>query len=103
MKLKIKVIPGSSRNKILGWLGDNLKVAVTAPPQAGKANKAVIELFAKTLKIEKKTIEITSGQTSFRKVIEFKIKDENKILEKLNLVCKHKYSSSRKTDINKLM
>lgn len=84
MKLKIKIVPGSSRNKIVGALGDSIKVAVTAPPQAGCANKAVIELFAQTLEIDKNTIKIIQGQKSFRKVIEFKVKDENRILEKLN-------------------
>lgn len=41
MKLVLKVIPGASREGIAGWLGDTLKVRVTALPEGGKANRAV--------------------------------------------------------------
>lgn len=90
MKIKIKVIPNSSRNEIVGQLGDCLKVVVTAPPQAGKANEAVRELFSKELAINKKSIQISSGKSSFRKVIQVNASDEKKIMEKLKIVAKHK-------------
>jgi len=45
-RLKVKVVPGSSRDQIAGWLGDALKIKVTAPPERGKANEAVIEILA---------------------------------------------------------
>jgi hypothetical protein len=40
-RLRIKVVPGSSRDEVVGWLGDALKIKVTAPPQKGRANEAV--------------------------------------------------------------
>ena len=49
VKLPIKVIPGSSRNCIAGWLGDTLRVRVTASPERGKANAAVESLLSETL------------------------------------------------------
>jgi len=40
-RLSLKVVPGSSRDEIVGWLGDSLKVKVMSPPEKGHANEAV--------------------------------------------------------------
>jgi uncharacterized protein (TIGR00251 family) len=69
--LRIKVVPGSSRTKVDGWLGESLKVRVTAKPEKGKANEAVISLLAETLRIPKEYIRIASGASPPTKV--FKI------------------------------
>jgi uncharacterized protein len=68
-RLNVKVVPGSSRNQIVGWLGDALKIKVAAPPEKGKANEAVIELLAETLGIDADAIKIESGHASPSKVI----------------------------------
>lgn len=52
-----------------GWLGEALKVRVTAKPEKGKANEAVVSLLADTLRIPKKDITIASGVSSPRKVL----------------------------------
>jgi len=70
MKLHLKVIPKSSRNRIVGWIGERLKIQVTAPPERGKANQAVIELLAETLGISGGQVRITSGETSPLKTVE---------------------------------
>lgn len=44
-ELRIKVVPGASRSGVAGALGDRLKVRVAAPPEGGKANRAVEELL----------------------------------------------------------
>lgn len=59
--LKIKVIPNSSTNAITGWIDDALKVKLMAPPEDGKANKALVQLLSKQLKIAQKHIKITAG------------------------------------------
>jgi uncharacterized protein (TIGR00251 family) len=69
-KLEIKVVPGASRNQISGWLGDRLKIRVQAPPESGKANKAVQKLLAKELGISPRDITITSGTSSPLKTLE---------------------------------
>ncbi len=70
MKLEIKVVPGASRNQISGWLGDRLKIRVQAPPESGKANKAIIKLLAKALDLSPRNIQIISGGASPLKTIE---------------------------------
>ncbi|QDU32973.1 hypothetical protein KS4_10120 [Poriferisphaera corsica] len=67
--VRIKVVPNASRTKIVGRLGDRIKIAVAAPPEAGKANKQIIALLAKTLKLPKKQIEIDTGHTQPQKTI----------------------------------
>ena len=64
-----KVVPGAKRERIVGTLGDGLKVAVSAPPEAGKANAAVVKLLAAGLALRDDQITITRGHASPRKEI----------------------------------
>ena len=73
-RLVVKLTPKASRNRIEGIAADSegqslLKVSVTAIPEDGKANKALINLLAKSWKIAKSSIEITSGATDRRKIL----------------------------------
>ena len=69
VEISIKVVPGASRDRIAGLLGDALKIQVAAPPEKGKANEAVIRLLAATLGCPAKDISVVKGQTSPRKTI----------------------------------
>ena len=62
--VSVKVQPNSSRNRVAGEYADQIKIAVTVAPEKGKANKAVIKLFAKWLGIKSLDIQIISGETS---------------------------------------
>lgn len=68
-RLKVKVVPGSSRDEIVGWLGDALKIKVTAPPEKGKANEAVLEILADRLGVGTDDIKVVSGHSSPSKVV----------------------------------
>jgi uncharacterized protein (TIGR00251 family) len=46
-----------------------LQARVRAVPQDGKANEALIELLAKTLRVRKSAVELMSGATSRQKII----------------------------------
>jgi len=70
VKLAIKVVPGSSREGIAGWLGETLKVRVSAPAEGGKANAAVERVVSAALGLPKAKARIVAGNTSPRKVIE---------------------------------
>lgn len=62
--IRIKVVPRSSVNEVVGREGDTYKVKITSPPVDGLANRALMELLAKRLGVSKGCIEITSGQRS---------------------------------------
>lgn len=49
-----------------------LKIRVVAPPEKGKANKALLTFIAKQLGIKKNALQITSGKTSCIKQIQLK-------------------------------
>ena len=70
VKLPIKVVAGSSRSGIAGWLGDALRVRVSAPAERGRANAAVEALLIEVLGLSKGGARIVSGSTSPRKVVE---------------------------------
>lgn len=65
----VKVHPRAKKNAITGEVGDELKLALTAPPVEGKANQACIDFFANLLKVPRSSITIAAGQTSRKKVI----------------------------------
>lgn len=67
VELCIKVVPGASRSRIAGPLGDALKIQIAAPPEKGKANEAVIALLAKTLQCPRSDVSLIAGATSPRK------------------------------------
>ena len=62
IELRLKVVPGASRSQIVGVLGDRLKIRVTAAPEQGKANRAVIRLLSDWLGVN--GIEIVVGDSS---------------------------------------
>jgi uncharacterized protein len=67
--IHIYVAPRSSSNKVVGLHNGALKVALTAPPVDGAANKALVEFLAKTLGVPKSGVTIVSGETSRNKTL----------------------------------
>ena len=67
--IRFKVLPRSSRTQIIGKEGDLFKVKLTSPPVGGRANRALIEVLSKKLKVPKGNIEITSGERSRLKTV----------------------------------
>ncbi len=65
--LSVRVQPKASKNAVRGVHGEALKIALTAPPVEGAANKALIAFVAKGLGIPKASVAILSGQTSRNK------------------------------------
>jgi uncharacterized protein (TIGR00251 family) len=78
-RLKVRVAPGASRPGIVGRHGTGWKVRVTAAPEAGKANEAVVRLLADTLVLPVREIEIVSGHSSRDKIVELAGPDSGRI------------------------
>ena len=67
--IRVRVLPRTSKNQIVGVDGGVFKVKLTAPPVEGKANKALVSFLAKKLGLPKRDIEIVSGEHSREKSI----------------------------------
>ena len=68
-RIALKVVPGSRRDQIVGPLGDRLKIKVSAPPEDGRANRAVCDLLASALGLSTRAVEVIAGATSPEKTI----------------------------------
>ena len=69
-RLRLRVSPGSGRAEIVGRHGDAWKVRVTASPEHGRANDAVLRLVADTLSVPLDAVSIVSGHGARDKIIE---------------------------------
>jgi uncharacterized protein len=81
--LGVKVVPGSSRTAIAGVWNGMLKVKVAAPPEKGKANKALVEFLAAALGLKGKDVAVISGQTNPVKHVEIAGRIEASVLDEL--------------------
>jgi uncharacterized protein len=65
--LPVRAQPGARKAGILGEHAGALKVAVTAPPEDGRANKALAELLAKALNLKRSQVKLLSGEANREK------------------------------------
>ena len=82
--LNVKVVPGSSRDRVAGRYGEGVKVQVSAPPEGGKANRAVEELLAAALGVKAQQVRVVKGHSSPRKVVQVEGADAD-VLARLRL------------------
>ncbi len=62
--LPVRAQPGARRAGVQGEQAGALKVAVTAPPENGRANQALVEVLRKSLGVKRSQVELIGGQTS---------------------------------------
>jgi uncharacterized protein len=63
----VRAQPGAKRNALVGEQAGSLKIAVTAPPDRGRANKALVEVLCTQFGLKKARVELISGPTSREK------------------------------------
>lgn len=62
--------PGARQSAVVGRHGEAWKVRVAAPPEAGRANAAVVALLAEELAVERLAVRIVGGRTGRDKIVE---------------------------------
>jgi len=68
-RISVQLTPRAARDQVAGWQDGVLRVRVTAPPVAGKANEALCRLLAGALGVPKSRVGIVSGATGRRKTV----------------------------------
>jgi len=69
VRLRLRVKAGARRNALLGTHAGALKLSVTAAPEKGKANKAVLALLAGRLDLPASSLELISGASAPDKTV----------------------------------
>ena len=67
--LDLLIQPKASRDQIIGLHGEELKVAITAPPVDGQANSHLVKFLAKQFKVAKGQITIVRGELGRHKTV----------------------------------
>lgn len=67
--LRLYIQPKASRDSIVGLHGDELKVAITAPPVDGQANAHLVKFFAKQFRVAKSQVIIEKGESGRHKQV----------------------------------
>lgn len=71
--LPVRAQPGARKAGAKGEQNGALKLAVTAPPEDGRANEALVELIRELLQLKRSQVELIAGHTSREK--KFLIRD----------------------------
>lgn len=75
----VRVSPSAPKTRIIGLLGDRLKVAVAAPPEDNRANKELEEALAGWLAVASSQVRVAKGHASRDKVVAFKQVGEERL------------------------
>lgn len=73
-ELKVHIQPRSSHTRIVGLLGERVKIQLSSPAVEGRANAALEELLARQFRVPKHQIHILSGLRSKKKTVLIKDK-----------------------------
>src|SRR5262245_51013801 len=84
--VSIRAQPGARKPGVLGEQAGALKLAVTAPPEEGRANKALVELLRELLDLKRSQVEFLRGQNSRQKQILLKGLGKAELEKRLHLL-----------------
>ena len=83
-QLRVHVHPRARRESLRGWRGDgSLGLDVVAPPEGGRANRAVATLLAEALRVARGRIAVVRGLASRAKWVEVEGMSETEIRRRI--------------------
>lgn len=82
-RLSVRVQPRATRDELVGWEGEAVKVRLSAPPVEGKANKALTEFLAERLGVNKSAVTIVAGHGARQKIVDVDGLDEAELRRRL--------------------
>ena len=68
-RLTIKAVPNASRDEIVEWTGETLKVKLRAPALEGRANEALCAYLAERLHLPRRCVTLIRGDKSRQKIV----------------------------------
>jgi uncharacterized protein (TIGR00251 family) len=74
LRIRVRLVPKAARDRVQAVVRDAdgtaaLKVAVTAPPEKGKANAALLKMLARAWRVPKSDLTLIAGHRDRRKVV----------------------------------
>ena len=81
--LSVKIQPNASKNEIVGFEEDVLKIRIKAPPEKDKANLELIRFLAKKLDLSRSDITIKKGRTNRKKLLEIQGISNQDLMDRL--------------------
>ncbi len=82
--LSVRAQPGARKNAVLGEHAGVLKIAVTAPPQDGRANESITDLLREWLGLKRSQVELANGTTNRQKKFLIRGLDDAQLTEIIN-------------------
>ncbi len=63
------MVPNASKDELVGWLGETLKIRIAAPPTDGKANERLCQFVAARVGVSRGAVSLVSGASSKQKIL----------------------------------
>jgi uncharacterized protein len=89
-RVRLRVAPGASHSGVVGRFGEAWKVRVSAPPEGGRANDAVVQLLAETLDVSSDDVKLVSGHGGRDKIVELAGIEPGQIEQRLSSAAKER-------------
>ena len=83
--INVRVQPGTSRDEVVGWEGEVLKLRLRARAIEGKANTSLMEFLAEALGLRPRQVELVRGERSREKVVAVDLPSLEEVLKRLKL------------------